>query len=87
MIAAASSASKLIAQNGGFISTHSDRNIMIGQVQIVKIPEHSIQNAVTVITRNAAKYIVSGNDRQLTANDRQCQVGAMLSCLQRRENV
>merc|ERR1719295_1363799 len=62
VIAAASSTSKLIAKNGGFTTDHSARNVMIGQVQILTIPKHSIQNAINILTQNESKYIQNGND-------------------------
>ena len=62
VIAAASSTSKLIAKNGGFITEHSARNVMIGQVQITQIPVHSIEKAVDILSQNESRYIQNGND-------------------------
>ena len=62
IIAAASSISKLIAKNGGFIATNSEKNIMIGQVQIFNVHQH-IQTAVDIVRENESKYINIGNNK------------------------
>ena len=63
IIAAASSISKLIAKNGGFITSNSERNTMIGQVQILNINNDNITKAIAIITENESKYIKIGNNK------------------------
>eukprot|EP01084_Bolivina_argentea_P108290 193525_1 len=62
VIAAASSISKLIAKNGGFSTSNSNKNIMIGQVQILNIHK-DINKAINIIKQNESKYIKTGNNK------------------------
>ena len=61
IVAACSSISKLIAQNGGFYATSSTRNITTAQIQILNIKNNDTSKACQLIIDNQSKLIEIGN--------------------------
>lgn len=59
VVAACSFAAKLFREGGGFV-THSDDPIMIGQIQILNIPNSD--NAITALESNKSKILSKANE-------------------------